>query len=605
MSPTTIQHAANPLPYLLNEEAHGDHQATEAVLLTFNADPGFFEARILGACLSAGARVCVIADGSVWNPDPYAIKHAGRDYHIGLVTRPGAFHPKLVLLVGPKRALVAVGSGNVTMGGWQHNAETWTILHGDLAEAPAALTQIADVVDDIAGEGVDVLAAESLARASRQLKALLAGCANIVDSGHQILSSTRGPIIEQLPTTKVEELRLYAPFHDDASRGVAAVIQRLRPSHATVMVQPGWTVLNPAALEQVLRASHVDWEIVEDAEMSGTRLRYRHGKLIEWTTPDGQVFTLTGSPNLSYAALCATSGSGNTEVAILAPVQESFFPPCAPLSIAQVPRVSIPGPEEQGAGDPPAHPLLLSAVMTGSELSLTLSRPLASPGALELSLRSEAPGIWSALGQVPTGTSTPIVRLEDTVPANSRLRLLSYDAEGAEHVGRLVFVTDKVSVTRRQVVTIKSRTANITPSDLFGSDLTIIAALASDLADLASDLSASQAPRAAPSPDAVPGQPEPARDTDSSEWLWCQEQAAAHHGRSLAAFGLGMPAPPSTPDGERLAWEDTLVEDAEAGLSDDTAETVDADPDVLDETPLDPPDHTGDHDDVRAARREQ
>jgi hypothetical protein len=134
------------------------------------------------------------------------------------------------------------------------------------------------------------------------LKALLAGCANVVDSGHQILSSTRGPIIEQLPTTLVKELRLYAPFHDDASRGVAAVIQRLRPSHVTVLVQPGWTVLNPAALEQVLRASHVDWEIVEDAEMSGTRLRYRHGKLIEWTTPDGQVFALTGSPNLSHAA---------------------------------------------------------------------------------------------------------------------------------------------------------------------------------------------------------------------------------------------------------------------------------------------------------------
>jgi hypothetical protein len=195
------------------------------------------------------------------------------------------------------------------------------------------------------------------------------------------------------------------------------------------------------------------------------------------------------------------------------------------------------------------------------------------------------------------------VRLEDPVPANSRLRLLSYDAEGAEHVGRLVFVTDRVSVTRRQVVTIKSRTANITPSDLFGSDLTIIAALASDLADLANDLSASKAPRVTPGPDAVPGQPEPARDTDSSDWLWCQEHAAARHGRSLAAFGLGMPAPPSTPDGERLAWEDTLVEDAEAGLSDDTAETVDADPDVVDETPLDPPDHTGDHDDVRAARR--
>lgn len=604
MNTDGIPQAANPLPFLLAEEAHGDHQATDAVFLTFNADPGFFEARILGACLSAGARVCVLADGSVWNPDPYATKHAGRDYHIGLVTRSGAFHPKLVLLVGSKRALVAVGSGNVTMGGWQHNAETWTILRGDLAEAPAVMAEIADVVDDIAGEGLDRLAVESLTRASGQLRALLALCANVVDSGHKILSSTSGAIVGQLPSTKADELRLYAPFHDESARGVAALVDSLQPRRVTVMVQPGWTVINPIALERVLRDAQVEWTIVEDAQMRGSvRPRYRHGKLIEWTTSGGQTFALTGSPNLSYAALCAPRGSGNTEIAILSPVAESLFPPSAPVGLADVPRVRIPSPEEQRSKDGASQPILLSAILAEEHLTLTLNHPLTSSGVLELSLRGESPDVWSMLAEVPAGTSTPTVPLTDPVPANSRVRLRTAGADGAMAVGALVFVTDAASVRRRRVLGVKSRTASVTPADLYGSDLAIVAALASDLADLAADLSAAKPPRVAPNPDGLPGQPESAKDTDASDWLWCQDQATAHHGRHLAAFGLGMPAPPSVLDGEHLAWEDTLVEDGEAGLPDDTAEAVDADPDVGEVARVEPPDHTGDHADVRGARR--
>ena len=604
MNGNGIQQAANPLPFLLAEEAHGDHQATDAVFLTFNADPGFFEARILGACLTAGARVCLLADGPVWNPDPYATKHAGREYHIGLVTRSGAFHPKLVLLVGPKRALVAVGSGNVTMGGWQHNAETWTILRGDLTEAPAVMAEVADVLDEIAGEGVDSLAAESLTRASGQLRAFLGGCAKRVDSGHRILSSTSGAIVGQLPSTKADDLRIYAPFHDESARGVAALVDSLRPRRVTVMVQPGWTVLNPSALERVLRDAQVDWTIVEDAEMRGlVRPRYRHGKLIEWTTSGGQTFALTGSPNLSYAALCAPRGSGNTEIAILSPVAESLFPPSAPVGLADVPRVRIPSPEAQGASNRASGPILLSAVVGDEHLALTLNRPLSSAGVLELSLRGESPDVWSTLAEVPADSLTPVVILPDPVPANSRVRLRTTGVDGTDSPGALVFVTNAASARRRHVMTIRSRTADITPADLLGSDLAIIDALARDLADLAGDLAASKPPPAASNPDGTPGQPESSKDTDASDWLWCQDQATAHHGRHLAAFGLGMPVPPSVLDSERLAWEDTLVEDGEAGLPDDTAEAVDADPDVGEVARVEPPDHTGDHAALRGARR--
>src|SRR5690606_34725735 len=127
---------------------------------------------------------------------------------------------------------------------------------------------------------------------------------DVVSTGHQILSSRREPIVDQIPSGRAKEAWLYAPFLDPKARGVAAVLERLRPHRVTVMIQPGWTVLNPVALEETLKASGAEWAIVEDNDVAtGAHLRYRHGKLIEWVTLDGDRLAVTGSPNLSYAAL--------------------------------------------------------------------------------------------------------------------------------------------------------------------------------------------------------------------------------------------------------------------------------------------------------------
>ena len=98
---TTVVQAANLFPYLVAEEQHNDHQAEEALFLTFNVDLGYFEARLLGLLRATGARVTVIADASMWSPDTRAVKHAGRIYQLGLVDQPTAFHPKLMVVVGP------------------------------------------------------------------------------------------------------------------------------------------------------------------------------------------------------------------------------------------------------------------------------------------------------------------------------------------------------------------------------------------------------------------------------------------------------------------------------------------------------------------------
>jgi hypothetical protein len=125
------------VPGLFHEmEASGDWDVEEALFLTFNADVAFLEHGVLGLCQSMGARVTVIADAGMWSPDPLAMKGAGTEYLVGLVSHSGAFHPKLTLLVGEDRVLALIGSGNLTMGGWQHNSELWNVLRAEDGQAP-------------------------------------------------------------------------------------------------------------------------------------------------------------------------------------------------------------------------------------------------------------------------------------------------------------------------------------------------------------------------------------------------------------------------------------------------------------------------------------
>ncbi len=69
--------------------------------------------------------------------DRWAVRRGGRSYVAGLASCSGAFHPKLVVIAGAERVTVAVGSGNLTMAGWQANHELWTVVHGGPTAAPA------------------------------------------------------------------------------------------------------------------------------------------------------------------------------------------------------------------------------------------------------------------------------------------------------------------------------------------------------------------------------------------------------------------------------------------------------------------------------------
>src|ERR1039457_3781341 len=91
---------ASPLPFLFEEDRHGDRQAREALFCTFNADLGYFVWTVLGETQSTGARATFGGGGRISDADLRPARNSGTRYVRTLaVTGSGsAFHPKVTVI---------------------------------------------------------------------------------------------------------------------------------------------------------------------------------------------------------------------------------------------------------------------------------------------------------------------------------------------------------------------------------------------------------------------------------------------------------------------------------------------------------------------------
>jgi hypothetical protein len=427
---------ASPLPFIFAEDKHGDRQAREALFCTFNADLGYFERTVLGVTQSAGARVTVVGDGRMSDPDPRAARNAGTRYVHGLaVTKAGAaFHPKVTVITGPERAMVAVGSGNLSPGGWHLNQETWTIATASREHCPAIVPQVAAWLRTL--PDASVIAPQAVRGIGRTATLLerLAATAAVVETGHRIVHTSTAPIISQLPGGDVDRLLLYAPFHDEKGAAVRQLIERMRPGRVTLAVQSdGRTVIQPDAVRLVLASLNVPFDVLEDAGK-----RYRHGKLVEAIRPDGSRWTLTGSPNLSARALLlSASKGGNIEVGVVTEPADSIFafPEAKAVELSEVPVVRI---GSAAAGRTAGEAMLLAAVRVEDGLELVFSKGVAGEVRILTSVHDEFDS-WTEAGVVPPGAASH-VRTGVNVPGGSRIRSVQAGAGSAR--GGIVFVTD-------------------------------------------------------------------------------------------------------------------------------------------------------------------
>ncbi len=298
---------------LLEEIAEPDFGS--AAFLTYGADLGFFEAKVINALQESGCRnVVVVADAYQLKDalnSAAELRYVGVQYPL-VPVRLGnqAFHPKAILLVGEKKLKVLVGSGNLTLPGYTRNWEIFTKFEGESA----------------AGLALDLLRVFDNAADRSSLREAFAGwrrrlekyspwlfAANTQRETIQLLCSSDGAILPRatslLTGREVSHLLLISPFFDRKATALRWLVDNVGPRELTLLASEG---------------VHLDPASVKDALSSQGRASIRrfmddgrplHGKALLFVGPWGEAL-LAGSPNLSSAALLKQAGTrGNFELA--------------------------------------------------------------------------------------------------------------------------------------------------------------------------------------------------------------------------------------------------------------------------------------------------
>ncbi len=543
----------SPLGLLHRSHHAGSLAATDAVVLSFGQDLAFFERAVLGVLSQTKARITLVADAQMVEHDPYSVRRAGTAYLPGLAVHHGAFHPKMMLLVSDESATVCIGSGNLTLSGWQGNDEIWSIHTFDADDRGALASQTAAWLRELSAEPgalrLSVGVADRLTQAASKLKEFgteeQAGDARLI-------SSLARPIIDQLPKGPVDELVLYAPYHDKGGRAVEALVDRFQPRLVRLAFQARHTSLDGERTASILGERGIPVAIDDRP--------FRHGKLIEWSDSQGRRTTLTGSPNLSDVALLRSAvGGGNVELAVLSPVEHTLLPEPTQGNPPLLSEIAFTQRDGGAREEQRVVALLLDATKRGPAIQIRLIRDLPDGAYLEHSALGASPDEWRRSTIVDHQQRSLTIAAD--LAGGSRIRVRLADGTWSQ----MISVVDFESLHRsaRSAGATTNRAPDVV--NAFGDDTALMASILDTLAGMNSARSGRPSTAAA-------GGAGRSGSTDYQAWDDYLENCHERIGDINLSFALGLPMESSSPSSGPapfVDWDDDLIADELGALEGD------------------------------------
>jgi hypothetical protein len=297
-------------------EVVGAGKWEKALFTTFSLSLTFFESVLLRALRKADCReVWVVADADGYRSSlmERGSSGVGSEYHLVPIGLPnGVFHAKCCYLVGSEGDLLAIGSGNLTFGGFGRNLEVLDVLESQthqqcffaFADFLTALKNRADILcpDFRWAEMFADRAYEVGTNSSQVLEH-----PKLITSVEQSIKGQLGELVAS--SEAVENLTILSPFFDPNGQAVLDLAIEIKAREVRIALSPG----NALSSFPFPKASR--WPI----KFSTVRLhreqenRPLHAKWVECKTTKG-IFALTGSVNATKQALCGTE---NIEVGVL------------------------------------------------------------------------------------------------------------------------------------------------------------------------------------------------------------------------------------------------------------------------------------------------
>ncbi|MGO4311710.1 hypothetical protein AB4Z35_17905 [Pseudomonas sp. KB_15] len=309
---------------ILDVIKRGGYEAS--LITTFNATLPFYEEVLLRKLVSAGCRhnvvlmdrqQCAVA----WESQATRPRLAGHAYTLLPIGVNGAFHPKICLLLGAKKASILVGSHNLTLSGLGFNREitNWVEVDGVKDREGAAilrsLWQMLRQWINLEHGKVPAPILESALAINRFVTPLIATTKPSVTTPAVLGQGAGSPsLIDQvaaLVTAPVLRIAVLGAFFDARLLLIHELKNRWPEAQVVVGIDPE-TVQHPGICD-VKGARHVDARSLWIKQVG-----YLHAKVFyfECYDPGDDIF-VSGSANPSSPAWMSDEGHGNVEVVLL------------------------------------------------------------------------------------------------------------------------------------------------------------------------------------------------------------------------------------------------------------------------------------------------
>ena len=295
---------------------------------TFNAYLPFYEEVMLRRLASAGCRANVLLmDGrqgaGAYTSDDTRPRFAGRDYTLIPVRAGGAFHPKIVLLVGRHKGLLFVGSHNLTVAGFGHNRELTSRFEADDDSDHEDLAVFGGAWDFLrawaAGQPEELLAAFDDAERyvdwlRRALESERESDAQARFYGARPDGQTLWEMVRPQIPDGVKRITLVSPFFDAKLTFIKRLSKEFSPEEFVVGIDPETVDIShdaPRLLAPATNVRFVDTNRLKEGK------GYLHAKAVLFETRDSREILVTGSANASRQAWLESGSERNAEAVIV------------------------------------------------------------------------------------------------------------------------------------------------------------------------------------------------------------------------------------------------------------------------------------------------
>lgn len=286
-----------------------------ALFTTYALSLTFFESYVLRYLHQQGCRdiyLIVDADGYKMSLSERRSNRVGQEYRlIPVALEEGIFHPKCIYLSGNEGDILAVGSGNMTFGGFGRNLEVFEIF--DQREKGQVFLDFAKFLELLDKRKDFIVPEKSWIELFSSLASKSIG-KDIENNEPRLLNCVAEPIIDQVVNISSKhqlgkEVTILSPFHDPDGIAVRNLAKRLSAKKIRVALPQNQKTTFPFPKTK-------DWGLDVSAVKPVTEYSPRslHAKWTEIDLNDGKKLTLTGSINATSQSLCSNK---NIEVGVM------------------------------------------------------------------------------------------------------------------------------------------------------------------------------------------------------------------------------------------------------------------------------------------------